>query len=285
MKKLLLQISHVLLLAIFVFPQAKEQVVLLDQFGDVSAEDNFARLDNFMQTILKTSNSKGVIRIYRQSKDCFLCDYRLTSWMDGIVKNTRKFPSEKYSIENCSEIIGDSPIKLYILTAPKKLPDCNKTVEIPDKTSLYDKIYFYFDDNKLFALEDEDVDVVSPAHGDYSKAALKAVKNILDKSPQSKIYIVVYLGTNKEVTEEQQSDTSIEKIKRKPDNLPIAKKLMNNARNELIKNGIKSSQIKTVNGGYVDSRRKLEFWFVPQGGEIPKPKPDYFPKKKRAAKN
>jgi hypothetical protein len=274
-----------LFLAIYVFPQVKEQQdVLFDQFGNISSEDMFARLDNFSQEILKTPNSKGLIRIYRQSEDCFLCGYRRASWIDGILKNTRKFPSEKYSIENCSEIIGDLPIQLYILTTTEKLPDCNKTLEIPDKAYLYDKIYFYFADNKLFALEDEYVDVVGQAHGDYSRAALKAVKNILDKSPESKIYIVVYLGTNKEEIDEHQNGISNEKTNRNLDKQPIARKLIINARNELIKNGIKPLQIKTIDGGYVDDKRKLEFWFVPQGGEVPKPKPDYFPKKKRSKK-
>jgi hypothetical protein len=35
-----------------------------------------------------------------------------------------------------------------------------------------------------------------------------------------------------------------------------------------------------IEGGYVNgSERESEFRFVPKGGEIPKPKPDHFPKK------
>jgi hypothetical protein len=52
-----------------------------------------------------------------------------------------------------------------------------------------------------------------------------------------------------------------------------------NAKTKFIKNGINPAQIETINGGYVDDKRRLEFWFVPKGGEIPKPKPDYFPKR------
>ena len=51
------------------------------------------------------------------------------------------------------------------------------------------------------------------------------------------------------------------------------------AQTEFIKKGVAASQIITVDGGYVNDFRTLELWFVPKGGEIPKPKPDYLSKK------
>ncbi len=58
-----------------------------------------------------------------------------------------------------------------------------------------------------------------------------------------------------------------------------------NAKKELIKNGIKSSQIETIKSGYSNGKRRLEFWLVPKGGEIPKLKSNYFPKKECQKKN
>ena len=64
--------------------------------------------------------------------------------------------------------------------------------------------------------------------------------------------------------------------------------MMQAAKNELIKNGFKNSQIVLIDGGYRSSEmnsegeRKLEFYFVPNGGEIPKPTPDYFQKIQKA---
>jgi hypothetical protein len=92
------------------------------------------------------------------------------------------------------------------------------------------------------------------------------------------IYIIVYLGTNPETKYKDKNGKVIEKIVRNSDKKSLAKKLLLNARKEFIKNGINPSQIETVEGGYVDDRRELQFWLVPESGEIPKPKPDYFPK-------
>ena len=103
----------------------------------------------------------------------------------------------------------------------------------------------------------------------------------MDKSPENKIYVIAYLGTNLESGYFDEKKGYIEKEIRKPDKKSLAGKLLLNAKKEIAKNGIDAAQIETIVGGYKDGRRKLEFWFVPKGGEIPKPKPDYFPKKKR----
>ncbi len=52
----------------------------------------------------------------------------------------------------------------------------------------------------------------------------------------------------------------------------------------MIKNGFNGSRIELVEGGYIsgDGERRLEFWFVPKDSDIPKPKPDAFPKKNEA---
>ncbi len=284
MKRFISQILAVLLFTVSIFSQTEKQTpVLIGEFERVSLEDIFGQLDYFTFSLSKTLNTKGFIRIYGGNENCFLCHYRRGSLISAILTNTRNIPSDKYTIEFCVDNKEELRTQLYLMTTTAKLPDCNKTLEIPKKSLLFDKIYYYFDDNKLSPLEDSVIDVVGPAHGEYSRNTLMAVKNILDKSSESKIYVIVYLGTNLEEYENVNGKL-IEKKIRRLDRKSFAKKMLLNAKNELIRNDIKPSQIETVDGGYIDDKRRLEFWFVPKGSEVPKAKPNYFPKNKRSKK-
>ena len=269
MKKIILQILVVLLLAISIPAQTEEKKpILIDEFGKTSDEDTFARLDRLINELSQRPDAKAVIRIYGENENCFLCNYRRGSWITGILKNVRKVPSEKYAIEYCNEVTEAKTLtQLYLLPPMANLPKCEETVEIPKQSALFDKIHFYYKDNKLSPLEAL-IEVVGPAHGEYSQSALAVVKKILESSPESKIYILAYLGTNLEYDFDSENDG--EPKKRTLDKKSLAKKMLLIAKNELIKNGISSAQIITDYGGYVDDKRRLEFWFVPKGGEIPK---------------
>jgi hypothetical protein len=160
--------------------------------------------------------------------------------------------------------------------ADSQLEGCKETMETPKYSAKFGSVSFYFKGNELSPLEDLIVDVVSPSNGEYSRTVWKKVKSLLDKSPKSRIYVIVYLGTNQEL----RSENSVDRIVRNLDKQSLANKLLQNAKLELLKNDLDSSRIELVNGGYIDNVRKLEFWFIPKDGEIPSPKPDYFPKKK-----
>jgi hypothetical protein len=222
-----------------------------------------------------------VIRISTKNENCFLCGYWRGSWMYAWLKNTRKVAPEKFSVEHCTENMAELFTRFYLLPPSATLPECNKSIEIPRKSTLFETIGFFYKDNNLTALEDSYVETVGPTDGEYSLNSLLAVKNILDKSPESKIYIIVYLGTNREEIYEDKNGETVEKTKRKLDKKSVAKKMLLNAKNMLIKNGIKPSQIEIIEGGYLDDKRELQFWFVPKGGEIPKPKPNYFLKEQK----
>ncbi len=281
MRKIVSQILAILLLAISISAQTEEpNPFLIDEFGSVNAEEMFARLDNLTNQLSENPNTKAIIRIYGGNENCFACHYHRGSLIIAILKNTRKILSEKYLIEHCVESKEDLRTELYLMPKTAKLPGCQRTLEIPKKSSLFDTIHFISADEKLLPLEDYYIDVIDTARGAYSRNALKAVKDNLDKSPENKIYVIAYLGTNPEENYEEENGKTIRKLDKKS----LAKKMLLNARNEIIKNGIKPFQIEAIDGGYVEGRRILEFWFVPKGGEIPKPKPDYFPKKKRNKK-
>lgn len=278
MKKLVSQILVVLFLAIPVTAQTDVQKsVLFDEFERPNLEELMSRLDIFISASMKTPNTKGHIRISGGNEECFLCNYYYGSLINAYLKNTRKISIEKYSIEYCDKNTGNLLTQLYLLPPTSKLPECQATLEIPKKSALFETVTFFYKDNKLSPLEDWYIEI-GPSQGVYSVNVLQKVKNILDKSPDSLIYIIVYLGTNPGTKVENKNGTAIEKKVRNLDKKSLAKKLLLNARKEFIKNGINPSRIKTLEAGYVEDRRQLQFWFIPKGGEISKPKPNYFPK-------
>lgn len=278
MLNIILQVAVILFFITSAYAQTEEQrPILIDEFGRVNAEESFARTDSLNIKLSENKNSKAVIRIIG-GEDCFLCHYSRGSYITAILKS-RKYSFDKYSIEYCSEN-KELRIQFYLMPPNSTLPACRQTLKVPRQTVLFQRVSF-FSNYRITPLENTYVESTSPADGEYSLKALKAAKDILDKSLESKIYILVYLGTNKKEIYENNSDNSVEKTIRRLDKRTIAGKMIISAINELVKNGIKTSQIKTVNGGYLDGTRELQFWFVPKSGEIPKPKPDYFPKKKQ----
>ena len=283
MNKFVLQILFVLLFSITLSAQIINlQPILIDEFGEINQEETAARLDNFINEVSNTPNTKGIVRIYSRDEDCFLCGYRKASWMYPYLKNTRKFSPKKYSFEYCDTNETNLLIQLYSLPIAAALSKCEETVSSPKKTMLFDRTYFYDPDvNELIPLEDTVIDVVGMPNGEYSRNTLIKVREILDKSSESKVYIVAYLGTNLTQGYYDERKGYIEKEIRNLDKKTLAKKLLQNAKDEFVKNGIKPSQIELVEGGYVDDVKKIEFYLVPKDGEIPKPKPDYFPKQPR----
>jgi hypothetical protein len=275
MRRTIIQILLILLLAISIPAQsAKQEPELLDEFGRLDLDELMGRLDSFALTVFKESNATGFIRIYGGDEKCSFCHYRRGSLITGHY-NARKFPSEKYSIEYCTDSKEEFRTQLYLMPMTAALPKCGETLEIPKQSALFDWAYFDTSDSKLIPLEDASIGVGEAVDGQYSKSAWKAIKGVLDKSPESKVYVIVYLGTNPETNFEDENRETIIKLDKKS----LAEAMLLNAKKELVKNGIKSSQIETIKGGYMNGKRRLEFRFVPKGGEIPKPKPDYFPKK------
>ena len=267
MQKLTLQLLFTLFLfTTAIYTQTEQQKpILLDEFGKLNAEENFARLDFLTSELLKNENLKAVIRINGGSENCFLCHYWQGSYTSAILKS-RKYPLDKFTIEYCNEN-EDLQVQFYLMPPKSTLPVCNQKLEMPKKSVLFQTVYF-FSTNQIVPLENTLVESTSPADGDYSLNALQIVKSFLNKESEGKIYIIAYLGTN--------FDEYGEGIRRL-DKKSLARKLIKNAKSEFVKNGVQPSQVESVEGGYVEGERKLEFWFVPKGGEIPKPKPNYFP--------
>lgn len=274
MKKIISQILVVLALAISISAQ-KNQPVLVDEFGSLSNDNLNARIDNLAHEVFKTPQTKALVRIYGGEGGR---SYSRGSWIKSLWTANRKGPPEKLLIQFCNVNKEPLLIKLFMVRENDRVEVCEENLSAPSATTLFEAIGFGSPDIELVPMEDTFIYVDALMQGEYSRFALDALKRLLSISPESRVYAVAYLQTNFE------TDYAGKVISRKAsllDKKSLAAKMLQSAKDTLLKNGFSASQIKTIDGGYVNGDgRGLEFWFVPKGGKIPKPKPDYFPEEK-----
>jgi hypothetical protein len=280
MKRIISQILVILALAFSISAQ-ENQPKLMDEFGKMPNDELMARIDGFANEVNKIPNSKALVRISGGNKEYFGSPYIRGSLIKSGWKNNRKYPAEKLLIQFCNLNEETVNTRFFIVRENDKVETCNENLTAPKQTVLFENAYFYTDfespEIAFNSIEDTYLDIdSSPAQ--YSGFALNVLKSFLKDSPESKLYIIAYLQTNFE--EDENGKTIVGKSSRL-DKKSFAQKMFRAARKELIKKGFAASQIVTIDGGYVNgNERRLEFWFVPKGGEIPKLKPDYVPKKR-----
>jgi hypothetical protein len=274
-KKITSQILFILALAFSISAQ-ENQPQLLDEFGKLSNDDLNARLDNLAFEISKIPKSKALVRIYGGEGGN---SYVRGSWIKSVWTVNRKNPPEKLLIQFCNINKEPRRTRFFVVRENDKVEVCEESLFAPSATALFETIYFAQPDFELVPMEDTFIYVDAASQGEYSRFAQDALKRLLIVSPQSRVYLVVYLQTNFE------TDFKGKITSRKTsllDKKSLTAKMLGSAKDNLLKNGFLPSQIVALDGGYVNgNERRLEFWFVPKGGEIPKPKPDYFPKKRR----
>jgi len=274
MKKIISHILVVLLLIISISAQ-DNQPKLIDEFGKTSLEDMMARVIYLGGEMAKSPNSKILVKIYGGRQTSFASPYVYASLIKGYWGNTVKFPPEKLVIQFCN--INNEPFRMrfYLADANNNLVNCEEKLLVPKETVLFETAEFYDSQITFDSIENSYIELDSS--GEYSAYAQDALKKMLKESPESKVYLIAYLQTN------FKTDYKGKIISRKTNNLDkkyLAQQMIRAARKELLKNGVSASQIGAIDGGYVNgNERRLEFWFVPKGGEIPKPKPDYLSKK------
>jgi len=275
MKKIISHVLAVLLLTISISAQ-DNQPVLFDELSNVPLDELMARIDNLAVQIGNVPNSKALIRIYGGRKNSFMYSYSRGATIKAYVKNNKKLSVERFIIQFCN--INNEPLwtRFFIVRENDKLETCDENFSIPKETIFFSNISFYSTKFKLKLLEDLPVDF-GLYDGEYWQSSLNILKKLLNDSPENKVYLIAYLKTN---FDEDENGQLIVGKTGNLDKKSYAGKMFRAARKELLKNGFSASQIVALDGGYVDAReRRLEFWFVPKGGEIPKPNHDYIPKK------
>ena len=228
-------------------------------------------------------DAKVLANIYGNNSIYFGNPYVIKAYIRSQWEYNCKLPAEKLLIQNCNVHQKDLRIRFFIVPQNVKIETCEENLIIPSESVLFEKLYFYPTKNTLYekAIEDTFVDLYT-IESQYSKTSIEKLRNMLNQSPESEIYLIGYLGTNlRKIPVKNKDGESIYKEKRKLDKSYQAEKILNNIQDILEKNGIESAEIKITKGGYREGVKHVEIWFVPKGGEIPKPKPDYFPKQKR----
>jgi len=280
MKKITLQLLIVFALAFSVSAQ-ENKPELFDEFGEMPIDEMRFRVINLALEVNKVPNSKALIEIYGRQKRSFASAYIRGSLMKSIWEKFIKLPPEKLLIQFCN--INKEPIltKLSVVRENDKIEPCDENLIVPKETVLFESSYFDVTDFSVseikFISVENDYPSVEGTEGNYSEIAQNVLKKFLKNSPGSRIYIIAYLNANFETIE---NDEFVTKKIPVLDRKSHANKMFRAARKVLIKNGFSPSQIVAIDGGYVKgNERRLEFWFVPNGGDIPKPQPDYFPKR------
>jgi hypothetical protein len=275
MKKIISYFLAVLLLAVSISAQGNSPE-LIDELSNVPLDELMARIDNLAVQIGSVPNSKALIRIYGGWENSLISSYNHGAVIKAYVKNNMKLSVERFIIQFCN--INNEPIstKFFILRETDKLETCDENFSIPKETTFFTDIGFYSRNFKLTPLEDLEVGF-GLSDGEYWQSSLNILKRLLNDAPENKVYLIAYLKTN---FDEDGNGKLLSGRRGRLDKKSDAQKMIQAARKELLKNGFSASQIVAIDGGYVDAQeRRLEFWFVPQGGEIPKPKPDYIPKR------
>jgi hypothetical protein len=105
---------------------------------------------------------------------------------------------------------------------------------------------------------------------------------LLNKSPESKIYIIGYLGTNRYGSGKQNSKGEWEDVEiRKLDKPSLMKRMLQGEVEQgLVKSSADASRIIKVDCGYQAGTRNIEIWFVPKGGEKSKAEAKLFSEEK-----
>ncbi len=251
--------------------QSVPNAQLIEEFGKITLDDLMARLDAIAPS-MQVGYGSLLIRIYGGDGKSYMSPYLMGGNISSYLVKNRGVSSEKFEIEYCN--LNNETLRVQIFNFTRKTPvnKCAKNPNPPKDSILFANMISYLDGHSLDAVE-ETTPYIGETNGEYSIKSLKILQQFLDESPESKIYAFLILG---KTLEDDQGNG-----KRKVDKKSDFRKMRLIAREVLLKNGIESSRIKFVEAENFNEYQKYEFWFVPKGGEIPKPKPANFPKKQK----
>lgn len=275
-----------LILFLFIFSgylSAQNSAKLLDEFGPLNLDDMLGRLDAFAVEAQSDATARLLIRIENGTIDSFSAPFFSGAMMKAYLTNDRKLPSERVLVQYCDVGKNDYEIRrqLFVIPAGTDVEKCDESLFVPQKTKYFgsetnDKSY------PKFFTEIEGCCEITGAGEAVTKISDEVLLELLSKSPDSTIYLIGYAGHfSWSDGKANKKGEWIESSKTQTDSLKVVDKFLKENKQRLVKKGIDPSGIVTVKGGYQKNWSGTEIYFVPKNGEIPKPKPDYFPKKKR----
>lgn len=264
---LLHSILVILFFCVFGIAKKSDTPFIVDEFGKINSEELTARLDNYFYEYERYSDrnpkSRAVIIIQLGKTNTPGFFYRHSTRIKLYLTKVRKIPEDRiiFAQGQTSDYLT---IKLYLIP-DGLLPEFNDSFESNKKAKT-----FLFDS---FDYTNEDFGtccIIDNFKREETESTLTALSNLAKTTPESKIYLIAYGCKNCKNYGASKNDSRA-----------YAQNFLKEAKEFLSSRKVENSRIDTNNGGFRKKIRKVEIWFVPKGGEIPKPKPDYFPKKKR----
>lgn len=245
-----------------------QDATLVDEFGKHNTEELLARLDNLHNQLYRNEGSVALLRVYRGEEDHLGFPSRYLAKMKAYLTN-HKVDEKRIATQECDGSLA-TQYRLYLVPASTTLPKCTNTLTVPKVTTLFDS-YFYSHEYS----EIDDCCSIAGSDVRGAIASLKTLADLLQESPNSRAYVIAYNGTNVW----WYNDRTLRPL----DKPRTATTTALSARKFLAENGIDANRVVAINGGYRDTLRNVEVWFVPEGGVVPKPTPNYFPKKRNKA--
>lgn len=285
-RKFLPQLLLILFSAVLSFAQpTEEKPVLIDEIGAVNMEDLMARIDNaiissHIDSFSKITEARLKIRIEGGVNSHYSTAYGYASLITGHITRNRAVSLSKFSIDFCK---SNDEFKIQFFSHNvnnNSFPACLKDLEIPKKTTLIETIGSDYPQKELLPAESSIIDI-GPDEGKYSMFALNTLSQLLKKLSGSKVVVIGYLNANAE-TQERKGNRM---VKKNMDKKSEISNLFRLAKNLLTKYKVNPQKIQFIDGGYSRYSKVWEFWFIPPNGEIPQPKPDYFPKVTKLSKS
>ena len=273
MKNSVFQIFILFFLSSFVFAQSDNTPRIVDELGVANLEDLESRTHNFSIELNLNPTAVGHIKIFRRKNSSPISAYRYAARIKTYLTKIVKISPDRVVTEQCGE---ENEIRTQFLIVPSNANYENCSEELPfdkSKTFLFDSYEYRTDDDLGSCC------VIGEFQEEEAIESLNLFSNFLKQSPHSKAYLLMYLSpSTATIVSISKSGKETVKPYSATDSPSLFGKFLKQAKTKLLKNGTDEKRIVSIKSGYKLGRR-MELWFVPKGGEIPKPKPDYFPKK------
>lgn len=236
---------------------------MIDEFGNWGSEEESARLDNVYIQLSEHPDAKIQFLISRGEQESLGSPHRFYAKVEAYL-NYRGADLRRIIPTFC-KAKPERAIQIWLVTS-EIVKECEPDDIRITSTTKFDTGYYAENPFGSCCVIDE----FGPIQAD---ASLKAFTELLKEYPDSKAYVFVYGGTRVFSSDSKGRERTIrttDKKRKIDDYVRTAKKLLTTS-------GIDGSRITIKNSGYRDTVGGVEMWIVPEGGDIPKPTPNYFP--------
>lgn len=272
------------MLVFILFSPAQNQnsAILIDEFSQQNSESLMARLDGMRIALQENPTSKGYIIDYRDKGLPFGYSIRFQTKLQNFLARYFELPPKRFKIIN-GGVGNERKTQLWIVPSGSKLPiidSVNEKFEF-DKSALFDSFNYPEPFNSGCCGIDD-------YQHEEKNASLDRFAQILKENPTAKAYIIFYGQFCTDCSSSVRYSRSGKYLGLKPDiyldSPRTITRILRKEKNYLLKrHGIASSKVITINGGY-RKWQAIELWIVSKDGNIPKSKPETFPKKRQGNK-